>query len=433
MVSLQIISKILNTGDFSIIINNQLDKSYFGDYSEEFEFLKNYYDKYKSVPDKETFLDRFSDFEILDVKTDDDFLVYKIREEYLATIMAPILNKGAEMFNNDAVKTVEYLKNALSTIEAESEKIGGVDIIKNSTTRYTDFVRRINNQNEFYFKSGFPELDQLTHGIQRGEELLIIFARVNQGKSWVLEKMCVSVWEQGYNVGYISPEMTASSVGYRFDTLYKNFSNEALMWGEELNNNTEYEEYLKNLQQHDNKLIVATPLDFGNKITVSKLKSWIKQNKLDMIAIDGLTYMSDERGNSRDNKTTMLTNISEDLMGLSVEMGLPILAVVQANRSGVAEENSKNTPELDTIRDSDGMAMNASKVLSIRQRDGILDIGIKKQRNGKVGGKISYLWDIDRGKFTYVPGQEDPIEQEAKEAQIKENKELYSDDIESVF
>ena len=347
--------------------------------------------------------------------------------------MAPILNKGAEMFNNDAVKTVEYLKNALSTIEAESEKIGGVDIIKNSTTRYTDFVRRINNQNEFYFKSGFPELDQLTHGIQRGEELLIIFARVNQGKSWVLEKMCVSVWEQGYNVGYISPEMTASSVGYRFDTLYKNFSNEALMWGEELNNNTEYEEYLKKLQQHDNKLIVATPLDFGNKITVSKLKSWIKQNKLDMIAIDGLTYMSDERGNSRDNKTTMLTNISEDLMGLSVEMGLPILAVVQANRSGVAEENSKNTPELDTIRDSDGMAMNASKVLSIRQRDGILDIGIKKQRNGKVGGKISYLWDIDRGKFTYVPGQEDPIEQEAKEAQIKENKELYSDDIESVF
>ena len=77
----------------------------------------------------------------------------------------------------------------------------------------------------------FEELDDLTHGIQRGEELMVIVARTNQGKSWVLEKMCTHVWELGFNVGYISPEMGAINIGYRFDTLHNNFSNNALVWG----------------------------------------------------------------------------------------------------------------------------------------------------------------------------------------------------------
>jgi replicative DNA helicase len=297
-------------------------------------------------------------------------------------------------------------------------QLKGVDIVHDGQDRYDEFLKRKDHQDEWFFTTGFPELDDIVHGIQRTEELVVIFARINQGKSWVLEKMCTHIWQLGFNVGYVSPEMSATSIGYRFDTLYKNFSNRALMWGKDEVSNDEYKDYMDELKENEHSFIVSTPLDFQKKITITKLRNWIKKFKLDIIAIDGITYLTDERYQRGDNKTTTLTNISEDLMSLSIEMNIPILVVVQANRSGVIDKDASGTPELENIKDSDGIAANASKVFPIRQRDSQLEIGIKKQRFGPVGGKVNYSWDIDTGTFTYVPAEDDATDAEEKEEKI---------------
>ena len=113
-------------------------------------------------------------------------------------------------------------------------------------------------------------------------------------------------------------------------------------------------------------------------------------------------------------------------MSLSVELKVPILVVVQANRSGVTEE--EDTPELEHIKDSDGMGANASKVLSLKQtKDGVLKLQIKKQRFGPVGGKLSYKWDIDTGVFTFIPSYEDAEPKERTERKVKEMKKKYND------
>ena len=273
----------------------------------------------------------------------------------------------------------------------------------------------------------------MIHGIQRGEELLVLFARVNQGKSWVLEKICTHIWQIGYNVGYISPEMGATSIGYRFDTLVKHYSNNALMWGKSDVEENEYKAYIDDLRSRENKFIVATPIDFDKRITVSKIRNWVNQYKLDAVAIDGITYMSDERYRRGDNKTTSLTNISEDLMELSIELSIPILVVVQANRTGVIEKGKSDTPELESIRDSDGIAHNASKIISINQREyGVLDMTVKKQRFGVVGGKLTYNWDINVGDFTWVPTLDDATDAVVKKEGIKKLKHKYQD-AEDVF
>lgn len=432
MVQVQILSKILDTGDFSIVDKNLLNVDYFTGYEEEFKYIQEHYNKYKKIPDVVTFLEKFPDFEIVDVKESNSYLVDKIREERLYHDSVPILQKASELYKEDANKAVEYILNNFKNIQPNYD-LQGTNIIENSLQRYDDYIDRKNNQSKWYFSTGLKELDEITHGIQRGEEFFVIFARVNQGKSWILEKMCVSVWSQGFNVGYISPEMTASSIGYRFDTLYKNFSNSSLVWGRKNDKDDEYKAYLKELSKHKNKLIVSTPNDFGKKITVSKLRNWIKKYELDMIAIDGITYLSDERYRRGDNKTTSLTNISEDLMSLSVEMQIPILAVIQANRGGVVED--EGTPELENIRDSDGVSHNASKVLSLKQKYGILEIGIKKQRNGRVGDTLKYNWDIDTGTFTWIPVEEGAPEElkEATKEKIKEQKEQFNTDSENIF
>jgi len=425
VVSLQIINKVLASQDYTIIEKNLLTQEYFVGYENEYKFLQDHVNKYGNVPDKESFLSMFPEFEFVEVNESDSYLVDTIREEYLYYKSVPVLQKAAQLLKTNANQAAEYMVKELKNLQP-NYNLGGIDIIADAGIRYNEFVERKHNQNDWFFTCGFEELDDLWHGLQRGEEFVVIIARTNQGKSWVLEKMTTHIWQIGYNVGYISPEMGANSIGYRFDTLNKNFSNKSLVWGNDDISEEEYHNYIQELAERKNKFIVATSSDFDQVITVSKLKNWVIQNDLHMIAIDGITYLSDERYKRGDNKTTSLTNISEDLMALSIELKIPILVVVQVNRSGVAGDDD-NTPELDSIRDSDGIAYNASKVLSIRQKDNNLIMEIKKQRMGRVGGKLIYNWDINIGDFSFVPSYDDAEPQEKTERRVREIKKKYND------
>lgn len=426
MVQLQVLNKVLSTSDNSIIEINNLTEEYFLEYKDEYEFIQDHLKQYGNIPDKATFLSQFPDFEILDVTESDRYLINKIREEYLYYKSVPIVQKIAELLTTDANAAAEYMVSQLPNLTPNYSNTA-IDIIAEADERYRQFLARKEHQDEWFFTSGFPELDDIIHGIQRGEEFIVIFARVNQGKSWILGKMCTHVWQLGFNVGYISPEMSANSIGYRFDTLYKNFSNKGLMWGNNAVTDTEYQKYIEELKSKDNKFMVATPLDFDKRITVTKLRNWVKEYNLDMIAIDGITYMTDERYKRGDNKTTSLTNISEDLMAMSIELGIPVLVVAQANRTGTFEQGQEGTPELESIRDSDGIAHNASKTISIRQTGVGLEIGIKKNRFGSVGGKLIYNWDIDKGEFEFIPSYDDAEPNVTTHKKAENNRKKYND------
>ena len=404
MVGLQILNKVLQTHDYSIIEENQLTKDYFLEYEDEYTFIEEHYKQYGNVPDKATFVAKFPEFDFIDVTESDRYLLQTVREEYLYYKSVPVVQKIAQLLKTDANAAAEYMIQSMKELQPNYD-LGGTDIIAEAQKRFDAFIERRDSQESWFFTTGFPELDEVIHGLQRGEELFVIFARTNQGKSWILEKICTHIWEIGFNVGYISPEMGELSIGYRFDTLYKNFNNSDLMWGNKDFDEKNYKEYIESLKTHKNKFMVATPNDFDKKITVSKLKKWVQQYKLDMIAIDGITYLSDERYKRGDNKTTSLTNISEDCMGLSLELGIPVAIVVQANRSGVTDKESEDTPELESIRDSDGISHNATKVLAVKQgNDGTLTLQVKKQRNGRVGDKVRYQWSPNIGEFIPLEG-----------------------------
>lgn len=425
MVALQIISKILESGSNHIIEENFLTDEYFTGYENEFNFIQNHVQKYGNVPDKATFLSNFPEIELVEVAESDRYLVDTIREEHLYQQSVPVLKKMAELLKEDSNAAAQYMASQLAILQPNYD-LGGTDIISQANKRYEQYKERKEHPDKWRFESGFKELDEQIDGIERSEELLVIVARTNQGKSWVLAKICSHIWNLGFNVGYFSAEMSDTKIGFRFDTLTKHYSNKALLSGGTDVDEDDYHSYVDGLKQKQNRFIVATPKDFGNDPTVTKMKNWIRKFNLDIIAIDGLTYMSDERGKRNDNKTTTLTNICEDLVSLSIEMEVPVLAVVQANRSGVMGEESDGTPELESIRDSDGISHNATKVVSLQQKkDNVLEMGIKKNRNGLRGGKLKYTWDINIGDFTFIPSHDDAEPQERTRKKVDKQDEQY--------
>lgn len=178
---------------------------------------------------------------------------------------------------------------------------------------------------------------------------------------------------------------------------------------------------------------MAIPQDFNRKITINKLKNFILKNNINILGIDGITYLTDERYKPGDSRTTMLTNISEDLMSLSIELKIPIIVVVQSNRSGVNKE-TEDTPDLENIKDSDGIGANATKVIAIRQKldDNSIQLSIRKHRDGRTGQTLSYRVDFDVGSFSYLQSINDGIKSN-KEISINTNKEQSKIDDSAMF
>jgi replicative DNA helicase len=423
MITLQILNKVIQTGDIQLITKNALTEEYFVGYEPEFNFIMNHFNKYGKVPDKATFLDKFNDFNLIEVAETDKYLLDTLYEEHLYYKSVEVVQKVAELLKTNANDAVEYLHSQLPNLKIATSS-EGTDIIKQADERYQTYLEKMNAKNPWYITTGFEELDDILNGWAKGEELVVLFARTGQGKSWVLAKTLTHAWQIGNRVGYISPEMSPTKIGYRFDTLLKNFSNRNLVWGKE---EPDYEQYINDLKTKENPFIVATPLDFEKKVTVTKLKHFCQTNKLDILGIDGITYLTDERYKKGDNKTISLTNISEDLMALSIELGIPILVVVQSNRGGVKDADSEGTPELENIRDSDGIAQNATKVIALRQTGAGLEFGIKKHRDGINGGKLIYYWDIDKGQFNYIPSNEDAVKPEKRQKKADKIKNSFND------
>lgn len=231
--------------------------------------------------------------------------------------------------------------------------------------------------------------------------------------TWILTKMLHTAWKGNRNVGLLEPEMTANKIGLRFDTFNSKFSNSSLTYGKlDDAQNAEYDKYIEGLETCQNpfKFLVATPSDLGGNVTVSTLKQFCLSNQLDVLAIDGISYLRDERGKSSDSLSTTYSNISADLMSLSVELGIPIYIVVQSNREGGVGSGGRLS--LENVRDSDAISYAASTILGFwkpPEAQDRLNMQILKNRFGPSGIALTYLWDIDNGEFSFV-GEGDDVE-----------------------
>ena len=180
----QIINKILQTKDFSIVTFNGLDASYFPNYENEFEFIKNHYDTYGKVPDRLTFADKFNDFDLVDVAEPDSFLLTELFEEYDKNKIATAFNKIKKIFIKDdgSVDEAKVVLEDLLKGGPANKAMTYVDLLTDKA-RYEKYLARATGQTRPYYKTGLRELDIDLGGIDPENENMIIAARTGIGKS----------------------------------------------------------------------------------------------------------------------------------------------------------------------------------------------------------------------------------------------------------
>ena len=398
MIQLQVLNYLLDKKDSSLLTMNNLSEEYFSQYPSEFRFIKNHLDTYGKIPDKETFVEKFPDFDFIKVNESSNYLIDALYEDRNKRFLATSFNKVRSLIMEG--KTDEALKTLATASDGavQATHLSSVDIFKD-TSRFNAYVEKCNDYSKYYVSTGFKELDEIIGGWDRKEEL----ARTNMGKSWLLLKTAIAAAEQGLTVGIYSGEMSVNKVGFRIDTLISHISNGGIIHGNSDFQN-DYKKYIEGLSSTVKGTIkVLTPNLIGGPAGVTALRAFIEKDNLDMLCVDQHSLLEDDR--HAKNPVEKAANISKDLKNLQVLKQIPIISVSQQNRSST--ENGVNTEH---IAQSDRIAQDSTIVLFFEQKDGILTLHLVKSRDSVNMKDLKYVVNFDRGIFEYMPNEDDALE-----------------------
>jgi replicative DNA helicase len=394
-----ILCKVLNTKSMMILNSSSIDGSFFVKYRPLYDFITEHISKYGQVPDISTIAIEFPDFSIFDVQESDQYLVDRMYEQHLFRLSCITLKKLEPLLQEDSQKAVEFLQQEIPKL-ANITPLNSFDLVEKSPIRLQEYENMLDREEEYFINTGFHEFDSIMGGFKK-EDLVILLARPNQGKSWIVDKFALEAWKQGKRVGIYSGEMSKTDVGYRLDTLDSHISNTCLQRGNKAVHGA-YKDYIDFLQKQQNPIFVTTQKDFNGRPTTAKLQAFIEKEKLDILFVDQL-YSVQPTTKSRDRRL-QFEEIMQESLDITMRLGVPIVYTCQANRKVVGEEAEKDKlPRIEHIAESDSIGQIATRVISMCQYEGNLLLKMAKNRNLALGDKVAYLWNIDKGLFEYNP------------------------------
>lgn len=400
-VELQVISRILTSeSSFEVDRLCSYDESYYAVFKDHIHYILDHKDKYGEVPDVFTFQAQFPSIVLVEVNEPLSFLEDELRKNKQHILLLETFNKLGDLGSADVTEAWQYLSKQVDRA-AELDASQPMNVVADADKRAEQIIE-FNKQKRI--PTGFPEIDKVMYGgLSTVEELLIIIARTNAGKSWVCTKMMESAQANGFPVLYYSPEMQSCFIGTRFDTWRGHFKNSELYRGQY---SDEYKQYLKELVHNETGAFVVEDKDMSEGLTtVRGLEQLVKKHHIKLLIIDGLSYISE--GYKTQNDTVRYKVICNDLFKLSKVHSCAVVVAMQANRETRESKDDKGEP-FPTIYNAEGSdhpARIATQVFSMRQvfEKHILDIRLEKSRTAANTRPVfSYSWDPNTGTTEYI-------------------------------
>ena len=274
----------------------------------------------------------------------------------------------------------------------------GHDYLENSDERY-DFYHR--KEERIPFDLDF--FNKITKGGLPTKTLNIALAGTGVGKSLFMCHVAAGCMVQGKNVLYITMEMAEEKIAERIDANLLNVTVDDLV-------NLPKEMYDKKIaklrEKTVGKLIIkeyptasASTTHFRTLLNELNLK---KSFVPDIIFIDYLNICCSARvkAGANVNSYTYVKAIAEELRGLAVEYGVPIVSATQTTRSGFTSSD----PGLEDTSESFGLPATADLMFALISSEELEELGqiMVKQLKNRYSDPTMYkrfTLGIDRAKM----------------------------------
>jgi replicative DNA helicase len=253
--------------------------------------------------------------------------------------------------------------------------------------------------------TGYKDLDNMLAGLQRSD-LFILAARPSMGKTAFVLNLAHKIATQSKEpVLIFSLEMSKEQLVDRLLAMESGVDAWALRTGNLTDNDFERIGEAMGTLSEAKVYIDDTP-----GITVSDMRTKARREahnqKLGLIIVDYLQLMSGgSRYASEGNRVQEISEISRGLKGVARELNVPLIALSQLSRS--VENRTPQIPQLADLRESGSIEQDADVVAFLYREDyynpdserkNIMDVLIKKHRNGPTGG-IELYFDRDKQRI----------------------------------
>ncbi len=249
--------------------------------------------------------------------------------------------------------------------------------------------------------TGMTDLDRMTSGLQPGD-LVIVAGRPSMGKTAFSVNIGENVAiESGLPVAIFSMEMGGSQLAMRMLGSVGRLDQHRLRTGRL--NDEDWPRLTHAIQKMNDAQIFIdeTPALSSIELRARSRRLSRQCGKLGLIIVDYLQLMS--ANSPGENRATEISEISRNLKGLAKELGCPVIALSQLNRS--LEQRPNKRPVMSDLRESGAIEQDADLILFIYRDEvynpdspdkGTAEIIIGKQRNGPIGAvRMTFL-----GAFT---------------------------------
>lgn len=292
-------------------------------------------------------------------------------------------NAVTEDVNNDVISGISNLE--------QKEDVKEVYSVDDMMQSLIDRMTNVGSGAKPYIDTGFPELDNLMR-VNEGN-LVVIAARPSMGKSLLVMNMQahLSKFRDGTSVFFsiemeqsnLMDRLTASETGIPIDNITERRLSE--------DQQAALQKFATNQKNMRLKVVRKTSINISQIRThLNKIKR--ESGKIGSIGIDYLQIMG---GLDGEDSVKRIGIVTRTLKELGSEFGCPVFLLSQLNRS--VEQRPNKRPVLSDLRDSGTIEQDADIVLfpyrddyykqkdGNKDLDGMADIIIAKNRNGKTG------------------------------------------------
>jgi archaellum biogenesis ATPase FlaH len=360
-------------------------------------FIKEYVDEYGSIPDLKQIKAK-TGLELQDIgRAGEDH-----RAWFLDDFERFCRHKSLEraiLKSTDMLENKEY--GAVEDLIKEAVQIGlarelGTNYWENPAERLQRIMEKKGGTS-----TGWETVDKFLYGGFNRGELNIFAGGSGAGKSLFLQNLAINWAEKGFNVVYVSLELSEDLCGMRLDSMITGYNTKELFRNQD--------DVALKVSMKSKKSGSLQIVQLPNGIDVNDLKAYIKeyqiQNdiKVDAVLVDYLDLMSPAKVKvSADNVFLKDKHVSEELRNFSMEGDYLFATASQLNRGAVDEV------EFDHSHISGGLSkvMTADNVIGIfssramRER-GLVQIQFMKTRSSSgVGQKMDLNFNIESLRIT---------------------------------
>jgi replicative DNA helicase len=402
----KLLSSVIRVRDLSPLFERNISDSWFPDEEDRrvWAFLRSHFAKYAECPSMEVVQANFPAYQLQELTDSVDYLLDDLLDKRRKNSISSTLRLAVEEIQNnkDHESALMVMQGGIVRLEEEGlNKTSDVNLIQTTESRWEDYVFRKNNPGLLGVATGFPTIDAVTNGLQKGQ-LIVVVATPKTGKSTLALQIANNIHKQGLSPMFQSFEMTNREQQDRYDSMRAQVSHNRLITGS-LNADEEkrYKESLDTMADDKTNFWLV---DSAHGITVSAIQSKVQVLQPDVIFIDGVYLMLDEQ-TGESNTPQALTGITRSLKRLAQRMNKPVVITTQA----LNWKTKKGKVSTDSIGYSSSFLQDADVVFGLEKEDETVDdtriLKVMAARNS-ANVEASLMWDWASGMFREMNGDD---------------------------